>query len=181
MEYSIQHYLKQLGDSDKTNQYEAFLTIQKEIEEPVDWAYEVWGLFAEWLHDKDPHKRARGAQFLAGLAKSDSENRILDNFSSLCTVAEDEKFVTSRHALQSFWKIALGGDEQKKLVADYLSNRFYNAVNGVHPAMIRSDIIIGLRKLFDATQDEDIRNLGKQLIEAEDDAKQMKKLKANWK
>lgn len=181
MEYSIHHYIKQLGDSDKTNQYEAFQTIQKEIDEPVDWAYEAWDLFAEWLHDKDPHNRARGAQFLAGLAKSDPDNRILDNFSSLCTVAEDEKFVTARHALQSFWKIVLGGDEQKKMVTDYLSDRFYNALNGVHPTMIRSDIIIGLRKLFDATQDKDVEKLGIQLIETEEDPKQKGKLKKCWK
>lgn len=67
------------------------------------------------------------------------------------------------------------------MVADYLSNRFYNASNGVHPTMIRSDIIIGLRKLFEVTQDNDIEKLGIQLIETEEDPKQKRKLKKCWK
>lgn len=181
MSFSIKESVKRLHDVDRTIQYDAFLDIQREIEKPVDWAYEVWGQFAKWLNSKDAHDRARGAQFLAGLSKSDPENRILNNFSSLCAVAEDEKFVTARHALQSIWKVGLGGEEQKKRVLDYLVNRFREAPNGVHPTMIRSDIIVGLRNLANSTQDESIEGIGTELIGIEADPKYKKKLIASWK
>ncbi|MDW0109673.1 hypothetical protein [Sporosarcina aquimarina] len=181
MSFSIEEYVKQLHDVDKTLQYDAFVAIQREIEKPVDWAYEVWDQFTGWLTSNDAHDRARGAQFLAGLSKSDPENRILNDFSSLCAIAEDEKFVTARHALQSIWKVGLGGEEQKNRVVDYLVSRFREAPNGVHPTLVRSDIIVGLRNLADSTRDESIEGIGAELIETEADPKYKKKLIASWK
>ncbi len=61
------------------------------------------------------HRRSRGAQFLAGLAISDPEKRILTIFPTLWEVTKDPKFVTARHSLQAIWRVGLAGEEQKHL------------------------------------------------------------------
>ena len=78
-----QSYFENLEAKDKDVQFEAFNTINAAIKEEVDWAYEVWDQLKEWLTDTDNHRRSRGAQFLAGLAKSDPEKRILKRFFSV--------------------------------------------------------------------------------------------------
>ena len=114
-------YFENLEAKDKDVQFEAFNTINAAIKEEVDWAYEVWDQLKEWLTDTDNHRRSRGAQFLAGLAKSDPEKRILNDFSALWEVTKDPKFVTARHSLQSIWQVGLAGKEQKELVINHIS------------------------------------------------------------
>lgn len=66
--------------TDKTKQYEAFISIMEVTKKEVDWAYEVWDILIAHLTHSDAHKRARAAQFLSHLAISDSEGRMLDDF-----------------------------------------------------------------------------------------------------
>ena len=113
MDSVTKSYFEKLEAGDKEVQYEAFNNILAAISEEVDWAYEVWDELKEWLTDPDNHRRSRAAQFLCGLAISDPEKRMLDDFPSIWTVTKDEKFVTARHSLQSIWKVGLAGEEQK--------------------------------------------------------------------
>ncbi len=82
---------------DKNERYEAYLYILKVTDQKVDWAYEVWDQLLEDLTHKDSHQRSRAAQYLANLAISDPEMRIMKDFPKLWKVTYDEKFVTSRH------------------------------------------------------------------------------------
>ncbi|MFL2100642.1 hypothetical protein [Desemzia sp. FAM 23991] len=181
MDTTIQSYFKDLSSTDKEKQLSAYHAILKITEEPVDWAYEVWENLKSDLKHKNNHRRSRAAQFLASLAISDPENRMLTDFSDVWKVTYDEKFVTARHALQSIWKIALAGKEQKGLVLQYLTNRFRDCVVEKNYTLTRFDIIEDLKKLYLVQSDENLKNLSLELIESVDEPKYKKKYLDVWK
>lgn len=181
MDLVTKSYFENLEARDKEVQYEAFNNILAAISEEVDWAYEVWDELKEWLTDSDNHRRARAAQFLCGLAISDPEKRMLDDFPSLWRVTKDEKFVTARHSLQSIWKVGLAGEEQKKMVMDHIVHRFNNEPREKHHTLIRFDMIQSLRKLYDALKDETIKEVAMDLIATEEDVKYRKKYMSVWR
>lgn len=174
-------YFENLEAKDKNVQFEAFNAINAAVKEEVDWAYEVWDELKEWLTDSDNHRRSRGAQFLAGLAKSDPEKRILGDFPALWEVTKDPKFVTARHSLQSIWRVGLAGKEQKQQVIHHIVERFQNGVDEKHYTLIRFDMIQGLKNLYDALKEEEIKQIAMGLIETEEDIKYRKKYMTVWK
>ena len=176
-----QSYFENLEAKDKNLQFEAFNAINAAIKEEVDWAYEVWDQLKEWLTDKDNHRRSRGAQFLVGLAKSDPEKRILNDFPAVWEVTKDPKFVTARHSLQSIWQVGLAGKEQKEMVLNHIEDRFRNGAHEKNYTLIRFDMIQGLKKLYDELKEEEIKQLALDLIGAEEDIKYRKKYMTVWK
>ncbi|PAE15937.1 hypothetical protein CHH91_09825 [Virgibacillus sp. 7505] len=166
---------------DKQESYEAYLYILQATEKQVDWAYEVWDDLLEGLTDKDNHQRSRSAQYLANLAKSDPENRMLTDLPRLWEVTKDEKFVTARHSLQSFWKVGLGGAEQKDLVMEFMVKRFKNGTDEKNFTLIRFDILQNMRHLYDLLNDEDIKQTAMDLIETVEEEKYKKKYKSVWR
>ena len=180
MDNKTRKHLDNLRSEDRELQNEAFSSILKETEQPVDWAYEVWDQLIEGLRHKDNHVRAISAQILANLAKSDPQNRMQRDFPALMAVTKDEKFVTARHTLQSIWKVGA----QKKMqtvVMDALADRFRDCVTEKNCTLIRYDIIQDLRNLYDQVNDEKIRKLALGLIETEQDLKYRKKYASVWK
>ncbi|MFP7254826.1 hypothetical protein SFC02_11050 [Terribacillus goriensis] len=166
---------------DKQESYEAYLYILQATEKQVDWAYEVWDDLLEGLTDKDNHQRSRSAQYLANLAKSDPENRMLTDLPRLWEVTKDGKFVTARHSLQSFWKVGLGGAEQKDLVMEFMVKRFKNGTDEKNFTLIRFDILQNMRHLYDLLNDEDIKQTAMDLIETVEEEKYKKKYKSVWR
>jgi hypothetical protein len=166
---------------DKQESYEAYLYILQATEKQVDWAYEVWDELLEGLTEKDNHQRSRSAQYLANLAKSDPENRMLTDLPRLWEVTKDEKFVTARHSLQSFWKVGLVGAKQKDLVMTYMVDRFKNGTNEKNYTLIRFDILQNMRHLYDQLNDEDIKRTAMDLIETVEEDKYKKKYKSVWR
>ncbi|WP_449354063.1 hypothetical protein ACUL41_11810 [Virgibacillus natechei] len=181
MNSTMQKQFHDLAAKDKQVQYEAYQNILKGTEQEVDWAYDVWDQLKEDLAHFDPHHRSRAAQFLANLAISDPENRMLRDFPELWKVTKDEKFVTARHSLQAIWKVGLAGSEQKEIVITHLVDRFRNCDNEKNYTLIRSDIIQGLRNLYDVLEDEAIKQIAMKLIETVEDKKYYKKYKHIWK
>lgn len=174
-------YFENLEAKDKDIQIEAYNNIIAATKEEVDWAYEVWDQLKGWLTDTDNHRRSRAAQFLAGLAKSDPEKRIVGDFSALWEVTRDPKFVTARHSLQSIWKVGLAGKEQKEMVINHIVDRFQNGADEKHYTLIRFDMIQGLKNLYDVLKEEEIKQLAMDLIETEEDIKYRKKYMTVWK
>ena len=150
----------------------------KIVKEPVDWTYSVWEQLIKALTYKNAHARAQSAQFLCALAaKSDPEERVLEDFMKIWAVTYDENIVTARHILQSIWQIGLAGQVQRDLVVSHLAKRFNTCVVEKHPTLIRYDIIVSLKKLFDATDDTKLLNIAQSLIEKEQDIQYKKKYK----
>lgn len=182
MDISVKAYFENLESDDKDAQYEALNKLLELTEKEVEWAYEVWDQLKEDLTHKNNHKRSRAAQFLANLAaKSDPEKRILKDFAAVWEVTKDPKFVTARHSLQSIWKIGLAGDEQKEMVVSHLVDRFNTCPDEKNYTLIRYDIIQDLKNLFDAFEEEEIKQKALELIESEELDKYRKKYKTIWK
>lgn len=181
MDSAIQKQFTNLEAKDKQVQYEAYKNILEATDREVDWAYEVWDQLKENLSQSDPHQRSRAAQFLANLAISDPENRMLRDFPTLWEVTKDEKFVTARHSLQSIWKVGRAGPEQKKLVTSHLIDRFHNCEVEKNHTLIRSDILQDLRNLYDELKEDEIKQAAMDLIETVEDRKYQKKYIAIWK
>jgi len=170
-----------LRSQDGDTRYAAFIEILKVTDGRVDWAYEVWDELVQNLHDKDNHQRAIAAQVLCNLAKSDPLNRMSKDFPALLAVTRDKRFVTARHCLQSIWKVGVPGKTQLEMVLEGLAGRFRECASEKNCTLIRYDIIVGLRKLYDEVKDEKVREKALHLIETEENTKYRKKYAGVWR
>ena len=167
--------LDDLRSPDPDRQNYAFQTLLKATDSPVDWAYEVWNDLVRTLADGDNRQRSIAAQVLSNLAKSDSQQRMLKDLSALLKVTKDERFVTARHCLQSLWKVGLAGEPQRKALLKGLAARFKECKVEKNCTLIRYDILVVLRRVFDLVNDEEIRLTAERLMATEKDLKYRKK------
>lgn len=181
MDKAIRKYLDNIRSDDAQLQNKAYSTLMEKTEKPVDWAYEAWDELVEGLTHKDNHVRAIAAQLLANLAKSDPKGRMFKDFDKLLNVTKDEKFVTARHCMQSIWKVGLGGRNAQQLVMKGLEKRYHDCVKERNCTLIRYDINVALRNLYDATTSSEIKERALELIELETDLKYKKKYTSVWK
>lgn len=181
MENEIKEAFVKSEHGNKQERYEAYQYILETTEHEVEWAYEVWDELLENLSHKDNHQRSRAAQYLANLAVSDPEKRMLADFDKLWLVTRDEKFVTARHSLQSMWKIGLAGPEQQEMIMRYMSDRFIDCAEEKNHTLIRFDIIKNMKHLYDHIEDEQIRNTVFDLIERVEEPAYKKKYLTIWK
>ena len=181
MDATTQTHLDNLLSQDRDVQNSAYSHVMNAMDKPVDWAYEVWDKMVASLTHKDNHVRAIAAQVICNLAKSDPQKRILKDFEALLNVTKDERFVTARHCLQNLWKIGAVGKDQQKLLLDGLERRYNECITEKNCTLIRYDIIVDLRNLYDVVKDEQIREKALAWIETEADAKYRKKYAGVWK
>ena len=181
MDRIIRTNLDNLRSEDREIQNKAFFYILEATDKPVDWAYEVWDEMLESLSHKDNHVRAIATQVLANLARSDPENRMLNDFDALLAVTKDERFVTARHCLQAIWKVGTAGKAQQNKLVDGLEGRFNECITEKNCTLIRYDILQGLRNLYDEGKDEKVRQKALELIETEEDIKYRKKYARLWR
>lgn len=180
MNSALKQDFADLHSPDRMVQNRAFLSILTAVEQPVDWAYEVWDELLAGLSDKDNHVRAISAQLLAGLARSDPDRRILRDFDALMAGTRDDRLVTARHTLLSIWKVGLAGSEQEKLVLDGLSRRYRECITEKNCTLIRYDILEDLKKLYLACGNDEIRRRALDLIDQEDDLKYRARYNTLW-
>ena len=181
MNKTIRTHLDNIRAEDGQIQFKAYDYLMKETEKPVDWAYEAWDELVDGLTHKDNHVRAITSQLLANLAKSDPKGRMFKDFDKLLNVTKDEKFVTARHCMQNIWKVGLGGKNAQQLVVKGLEKRFHECVKEKNCTLIRYDINVALRNLYDATTSSEIKEKALELIELEKDLKYKKKYATVWK
>ena len=124
MDKTTQTHLNNLWTENRQLQNDAFASILKATDKPVNWTYEAWDDLLANLKHKDNHNRAIAAQVLCNLAKSDPKNKILKDFNKLLMVTKDERFVTARHCIQALWKVGVAGKKQQKVYMDGLEHRF---------------------------------------------------------
>lgn len=166
---------EELKSGPKDARYQAFLELKEAVSSPVDWSYEIWDDLLMWLKAGDNHQRAIAAQLLAGLAQSDPERRMVRDIDAIFAVTRDERFVTARHALQSFWRIGLISPELRAAVIERLTGRFVDCAPEKNCTLIRYDIMVSLAELSRATGDESVRTKAAELVELETDLKYKKK------
>ena len=181
MDKTIRTQLDNIRSEDGQLQNKAYFLLMEKTEKPVDWAYEAWAELIEGLTHKDNHVRAIASQVLTHLAKSDPQGRIFKDFDKLLNVTRDERFVTARHCLQSLWKVGLAGKKQTQLVMNGLEKRFKECDTEKNGTLIRYDIIVDFRNLYDAIKDEAVKEKALELIESEEDVKNKKKCAGVWR
>lgn len=181
MDKTIRKHLDNIRSEDGQLQNAAYHFLMEQTEKPVDWAYEAWDELVEGLTHKDNHVRAISSQLLANLGKSDPKGRMFKDFDKLLNVTRDEKFVTARHCLQNIWKVGLGGKNAQILVVKGLEKRYHECVSEKNGRLIRYDILVGMRNLYDATTSSEIKEKALELIELEEDAKYRKKYAGAWR
>lgn len=181
MDISTRAILDDLRSPDGERRSKALSDIMVTTDTPVDWAYEVWDAVVANLRHQDHHQRAIAAQLLCGLAKSDPERRMLRDLDDLLVVTRDARFVTARHALQSIWKVAVASAELRERVVVRLSERFRGCDMEKNGTLVRYDIIESLRRVYDATHDDQVREAALALVATEADLKYRKKYATLWR
>ena len=181
MDKTIRTHLDNIRSTDGQLQNKSYLFLLRETEKPVKWAYEAWDELVEGLLDKDNHVRSISSQLLANLAKSDPKGRMFKDFDKLLNVTKDERFVTARHCLQSIWKVGLAGKNAQQLVVKGLEKRYRECIKEKNGTLIRYDIIVNLRNLYNATTSSEIKEKALELIELEKYLKYKKKYATVWK
>ena len=172
----------EISSSDRAVQGRAYETLLTATSSRAPWAYQVWPTIVEGLSAPDNRRRSICAQVLANLAAhSDPEDRILGDLDRLAAVMGDERFVTARHATQTFWKVGLGGDEPCKATVAALSGRFRACAGEKNAALVRTDIIVALAQLHHARPDAGIEQIARDLIGEEPDEPAQRKQNAAWK
>jgi hypothetical protein len=170
-----------LWAKDRQKQGLAFTAVLAETVEPVDWAYVVWDDLVAHLASEDNHDRAIAAQVLCRLAKSDPDSLLDRDFDALFAITRDERFVTARHSLLAMWQVGVAGPWQRERLLGALRDRFSACSIEKNCTLIRYDIAVVLKRVYDITADESARELALALIDAEPDAKYRKKYASAWK
>jgi hypothetical protein len=173
--------LDDLRSTDQNRQNHAFQELLNATQAPVDWAYVVWDDLLRMLVDGDNRQRAIAAQVLCNLSKSDPEARILKDLPALLEVTKDERFVTARHCLQSLWKVGVVGEPQRKAVLKGLGARFKECTAEKNCTLIRYDILVALRRVYDLINDGQILSTAEALMACEKDSKYRKKYATVWR
>lgn len=181
MDKTIRTHLDNIRSEDGQLQNKAYMILMEKTEKPVDWAYEAWDELVEGLTHNDNHVRAIASQLLANLAKSDPKGRMFKDFDRLLNVTKDESFVTARHCLQSIWKVGLAGKNAQIMVVKGLEKRYQESVKEKNGTLIRYDILVDLKNLYEATTSSEIKEKALELIELEKDLKYKKKYASVWK
>lgn len=167
--------------NDKKARQQAYLRLMQATNEKVDWAYDVWDKLKELLKNGDNHQRSIAAQLLSNLTKSDPNNKMSDDLQLLFKATKDEKFVTARHTLQNLWRVVIGTSEIKDKLIAGLEKRFKECQSEKNCTLIRYDISVVLRKIYNHTKDDFIIETVEKLIDYETDQKYAKKYKSAWK
>jgi hypothetical protein len=181
MDKTIRTHLDNIRSEDGQLQNKAYFYLMEQTEKPVDWAYEAWDEIVDGLTHKDNHVRAIASQILAHLAKSDLQGRIFKDFDKLLTVTKDERFVTARHCMQALWHVGVAGKKQQKLYMDGMKKRFEECITEKNGHLIRYDILVSMRNVYNEVKDESIREKALALIASETDVKNQKKCATVWK
>jgi HEAT repeat protein len=182
MDPDLRRSLDALDHGTRAEKDQAFAHLRAATSEPAPWATEAWDEVVTLLSHRDNRTRAIAAQVLCNLAqRSDPDARILDDFPALLHVTRDERFVTARHCMQSLWKVGVAGPAQRERLVAGLEERFHECATEKNCTLIRFDICVSLRKVYDETGDEQVREAAHRLMEKEDDAKYRKKYRGAWK
>lgn len=174
MEPAIKHLFDKLGSADDKVRMEAFDTVLAMTGQKVDWVYEVWDDLLAKLDHENSYQRTIAVKVLCHLAKSDHEHRLNRSIDRILAHTKDEKFITSRQALQSIWQIAIDHPSLRETILQHLENCYRECITEKHYNLLRQDALQSMLKISRAEKDDALLEKIKQLIAEESDAKHRK-------
>lgn len=83
--------------------------------------------------------------------------------------------------MQSLWKVGVAGKKQQQIYMAGMEKRFKECIKEKNCTMIRHDILVSMRNVYNEVKDESIKEKALALIEIEKDEKYQKKYKTAWK
>jgi hypothetical protein len=175
MDKDLMKSINNLESKDDTIRLNALQAILDITESKVDWIYEVWDDLFRKLDDENSYQRIVAIRVLCNLVKSDTENRIQGSLNRLLAHTRDEKFIASRICLQSIWKIAATKNQTREIIVNHLEKQFDECLQEKHYNLIRQDIILSMRQLYNHEKDDRILNRAEELIKKEKEEKYRKK------
>ncbi len=177
---TIADYLDDIEGPDPARRTRACNELMDMAEGLLD-ATGLWDRIAAYMDSKDNHVRSIGGQLLCGLARSDSEGRFLDYFDGIKRLTKDPMFVTARHVLQATYRIGLAGPKYRKLVLDFYEERYDDCAAERNATLIRFDILVCMKKLYDARRDPALAERAQKRIVAESSDAYRAKYRKVWK
>jgi len=160
---TIADYLDDIEGTDPAQRTRAYNELLDLTEGVVD-VTGLWDRIAAYMDSKDNHLRSIGGQLLCSLAKSDTEGRFFDYFDWIKRLTKDPMFVTARHVLQASYRIGLAGPKYRKLVLDFYEARYDDCAAERNASLIRFDILVCMKKLYDAKRDPALAERARQRI-----------------
>lgn len=173
--------LADLWTTDRSRQNAALQGMMAATDGVVPWSYAVWDDLVEKLAHPDNHHRAIAAQLLCNLAKSDPDDRMARTLDDLMRVTHDPRFVTARHCLQSLWKVGTVGYRSRERLLSALRTRFAEAATEKNGTLVRYDVTVVLRRVYDVVGDEDVKAASEAWIEQEPDPTYREKYAKVWR
>ena len=177
---TIADYLDDIEGADTAKRARAFSELMDLTEGLVD-ATGQWDRIAAYMDSKDNHLRSIGGQLLCGLARSDPEGRFFACFDGIKRLTRDPLFVTARHVLQASYRIGLAGPKYRKLVLDFYEERYDDCAAERNATLIRFDILVCMRKLYDARHDPALAERAQKRIVSESLDTYRAKYRKVWK
>ena len=130
----------------------AYLAVLARTDTPAD-VYAQWERLTAFLTSKNNHIRSIGGQLVAHLASSDPEGRVWGLWDRWTNLTRDPMFVTARHTLQRSPQFALAGVEHRRRLIDFYQQRFHDCTADKNTTLIRYDLQVCLRQIFDQRPD----------------------------
>lgn len=178
---AVEAALERLASGDRERHGEDYALMLEATARPVAWADAVWARLLPLLGHADNRVRSITGQTLCRLAQGADQAAVSRDLRWLVAATQDERFVTARHILASLWQVGLGDRAVRRDLLDALLHRASATAAEKNGALVRCDISICLRRLFDQTGDEAVRNAALSLIEREPDDKNAGKMRRQWR
>jgi hypothetical protein len=147
----------------------------------VPWANAVGSEFIALPGHRNNHVRSIAGQMLSNLARSADLDTTLRDLPKVVAATRDPMFVTGRHILQAIWKFALDFEVTKNALLTAFTQRLENCIGEKNSSLIRHDIVVGLRLLYNHSANAGAMKTASQLIALEGDAKYRKKCASVWR
>ncbi len=100
-EAEVTFLVKMLSEKDDTLRYHAFLLLQENSRKSA-LVYEHWNELEEKLESTNSYQRSLGLMLISENVRWDKEGKFGKTLNKYLICCEDEKFITSRQAIQGF-------------------------------------------------------------------------------
>ena len=166
----ISNLAEQLFSKDEKTRYKAFLTLKDASAESAD-VYSYWDQFRKMLQSKSSYQRSIGMLLMGENARWDSAGKLEQDYRQLLSLCEDEKFITSRQAIQNIpaWVEYL--PDRRDEVAAFLMNLDLSVYKDSQVNLIRMDILQTLGSLDQLNPSEEIQHFIQKVLSAHPELK----------
>ena len=166
----ISNLAEQLFSKDEKTRYKAFLSLKDASAESAD-VYAYWDQFRKMLQSKSSYQRSIGMLLMGENARWDSEGKLEQDYRQLLSLCEDEKFITSRQAIQNIpaWVEYL--PDRRDEVAAFLMNLDLSVYKDSQVNLIRMDILQTLGSIDQLSPSEEIQHFIQKVLSAHPELK----------